>query len=61
MPGGDTPDRQDAYATLLAPHSPVADAAQSSIGFQPVFSGPATGPTGKMPMVPFAGAPITRY
>jgi len=31
-------DREDAYATLLTPQSYVA-AAQSSIGFQPVFSG----------------------
>jgi len=36
---GHAPYRQDAYATLLAPPSTVADA-QSSIGFQPVFSAP---------------------
>jgi hypothetical protein len=37
------PDRQDAYATLLTPPSYLA-AAQSSIGFQPVFASPTQDP-----------------
>jgi len=40
----DTPDSQDAYATLLAP--------KSSIGFQPVSQRRGTRPTGRMPMLP---------